>query len=339
LTLLVAAHAGGSLTHGAEYLTEHAPAPLRRLVGLPVRRDRAREPLLTIAEREAFDGVVLRTLEDRCLGCHDATRLEGGLRLDGYDAILAGGDSGPAIDPGDPGASELVRRLRLPVQDDEHMPPAGEPQPSADEVAVIAWWVERGAPETDTVAALDAPREVRAAIERSLPERERIALGELRQRLAAEHEAVLAEMRGRIPGTLRPVTPGGQALEFTAAIAGSAFGDAELAALREVADDLVWLDLSRTGVTDAGLAVLAEMPRLRRLDLRGTAIGDAGVEALAGLRALETLSLYGTGVTDAGLSRLSELRRLSRLYLGGTAVTEAGLERLREARPDLEVTR
>jgi hypothetical protein len=224
------------------------------------------------------------------------------------------------------------------VQDDEHMPPAGEPQPDLDEVAVLAWWVERGAPETGTVAALDAPREIRAAIERSLSERERLALAELRRRLAAEYETVLASLRERIPGTLRPVTPGERALEFTAAIAGAEFGDAELAVLGDVAADLVWLDLSRTGVTDAGLAVLLEMPRLRHLDLRDTAVGDAGVETLATLSALDTLSLYGTSLTDAGLLRLAELPGLRHVYVGGTAVTEAGAARLRQARPELEVT-
>jgi uncharacterized membrane protein len=337
-TLMVAGHAGGTLTHGEEYLTEHAPAPLRRLVGLPVRRDRAREPLLVVAERELFDGVVLRTLEDHCLECHDATRRKGELRLDSHEAILRGGESGAAIAPADQEKSELLRRVRLPLESDEHMPPLGEPQPDADEISVLAWWIERGAPERGTVAALEVPRDVRAAIERSLPERERRALLELQRRLAAEQDAVLAGLRGKIPGSLRPITPGERALEYTAAIAGRGFGDAELAELRAVGDQLVWMDLSRTDVTDAGLAPLAEMPRLRHLDLRDTGVGDPAVDALAGSRALETLSLYGTGLTDAGLIRLQSLPALRRVYVGGTSVTEAGMARLREARPELEVT-
>jgi len=339
LAMVVAAHAGGSLTHGEGFLTEYAPAPVRRLIGLPVLRDRSREPLRTIAEREVFDGVVLRTLEDHCLECHNAARLKGELRLDSYAALLAGGQSGAVVAPGDAEASELLRRVRLPLEDDDHMPPRGKPQPSAAAVAVLAWWVERDAPETGTVASLGAPLEIRDAIERSLPERERAAVVELTRRRAAEYEAVLSGLREKIPGSLRPLVPGERELEYTAAIAGERFGDAELAALGAVADQLVWLDLSRTGITDAGLAAVARMRELRHLDLRGTAIGDAGVEALGGLAALETLSLYGTGLSDAGLDSLQRgLPALRHLYVGDTAVTEQGLARLREARPQLEVT-
>ena len=67
-TMLVAAHFGGSLTHGEGYLTEYAPAPIRRLAGLPIPRDRSRESLTPIAEREAFDGVALRIFENHCIG-------------------------------------------------------------------------------------------------------------------------------------------------------------------------------------------------------------------------------------------------------------------------------
>ena len=49
-TMFVAAHAGGSLTHGEDFLTEHAPTPIRLLVGLPVLRDRSEEPLTAIAD-------------------------------------------------------------------------------------------------------------------------------------------------------------------------------------------------------------------------------------------------------------------------------------------------
>jgi hypothetical protein len=50
-----------------------------------------------------------------------------------------------------------------------------------------------------------------------------------------------------------------------------------------VGSELVWLDLSRTGITDAGLKALSKMPNLERLDLRGTAVGDDGVRTLAPL--------------------------------------------------------
>jgi hypothetical protein len=338
-TMIVAAHAGGSLTHGEGFLTEHAPAPIRLLMGLPIPRDRSQEPLTSIAEREAFDGVALRIFEDHCIDCHNPGKLKGNLTLDTYEGVLAGGQSGPVVVAGDPGSSELLKRIHLPLDDKEHMPPKGKAPLTDDERAVLAWWIEAGAPNDGTLKALKAPAEIRVMFLRTLPESERRAVEELQNRQASEYEATLTGLRASIPGSLRTILPGERDLEYTAAIAGATFGDAELQKLESVGNDLLWLDLSRTGISDSGLKVLGKMPNLERLDLRGTAVGDDGVRAVARLNNLETLSLYGTRVTDAGLEALQRLPSLRRLYVGGTTVTEGGLDALRKARRDLRITR
>jgi mono/diheme cytochrome c family protein len=337
LAMVVAAHFGGSLTHGDGYLTEHAPALVRRLAGLPVARDRTAEARTPIAERTAFEGATLRIFEGRCTTCHNAGKLKGGLRLDTYEGVLAGGRSGAVVVAGNPDASELLKRVRLPVEDKGHMPPKGKTPLTDDEVAVLAWWVEAGAPRDGTLKSRKAPAEVRVAFARTLPEGERRGVEELQKRQASEYEATLESLRASVPGSLRVILPGERDLEYTGAVAGAAFGDAELRKLEPVGKDLLWLDLSRTGVTDAGLGELARMPNLERLDLRGTAVGDEGLKALTSLDKLQTLSLYGTRVTDAGLPALGQLASLQRLYVGGTAVTEKGLEGLRKTRSELRV--
>jgi mono/diheme cytochrome c family protein/uncharacterized membrane protein len=336
--MIVAAHFGGSLTHGEGYLTEYAPAPIRLLAGLPIPRDRSRERLTPIAEREAFDGVALRIFENHCTACHNPGKLKGDLKLDTYEGVLAGGKSGPVVVAGEPGSSELLKRVHLPLEDKAHMPPKGKTPLTDDEMAVLAWWIQAGAPRSGTLKARNAPVEIRVAFSRTLPDGERRAVEEVQNRQASEYEATLKGLRASVPGSLRPILPGERDLEYTAAIAGTAFGDAELQKLESVGGDLLWLDLSRTGITDAGLKVVAKMPKLERLDLRGTAVGDDGVRALASLSHLQTLSLYGTGVTDAGLEALRGLPSLRRVYVGGTRVTEPGRDALRKARPQLLMT-
>jgi len=338
-TMIFAAHAGGSLTHGEGYLTEHAPALIRRLAGLPIPRDRTAEKLTPVADRDAFEGVALRIFENHCTACHNPGKLKGHLKLDSYEGVLAGGESGPVVVAGDPGSSKLLKRVRLPVEDKEHMPPKGKTPLTDDETAVLAWWIEAGVPKDGTLKARRAPAEIRVAFARTLPEAERRAVEDIQNRRAAEYEATLTGLRSSLPGSLRAILPGERDLEYSAAIAGPSFGDAELLKLASVGSELVWLDLSRTGITDAGLTALSKMPNLERLDLRGTAVGDDGVRTLApNLKKLESLSLYGTGVTDAGLTALQELRSLRRLYVGGTRVTESGLSALRKARAQLQVT-
>jgi protocatechuate 3,4-dioxygenase beta subunit len=94
---------------------------------------------------------------------------------------------------------------------------------------------------------------------------------------------------------------------------------------------LEFLVLSRTQITNAGLAYLQGMDRLRRLYIGGTRIGDEGISYLAKLSKLEVLILDDTNVTDAGLAHLRGLKNLNMLYLQNTQITDAGLEHLKES--------
>ena len=92
-----------------------------------------------------FRDRVLPVLEARCFECHgpEARRAKGGLRLNGREALLVGGSSGPAVVPGDPDASLLVSAVRR--SDPELAMPPKFVLPD-DELAVLVEWVRRGAP-------------------------------------------------------------------------------------------------------------------------------------------------------------------------------------------------
>jgi hypothetical protein len=87
-------------------------------------------------------------LANKCLACHgpDAAERKAGLRLDQRDAALAIAESGEkAIVPGQPGQSELIRRINSPDAD-LRMPPAETKKTlSADEKALLARWIAEGA--------------------------------------------------------------------------------------------------------------------------------------------------------------------------------------------------
>src|SRR5271163_4519692 len=57
------------------------------------------------AQEEFFEAKVRPLLTDNCLECHGADKHKGGLRLDVRDAMLKGGETGPAVVPGKPEAS------------------------------------------------------------------------------------------------------------------------------------------------------------------------------------------------------------------------------------------
>ena len=114
-----------------------------------------------------FEQNVRPILEQRCFKCHSAQaeKLQGGLHLDSRSGWQQGGDSGPAIVPGKPDESLLVRALRYSDDEPTQMPPDGKlPE---REIALLTQWVERGAPDPrNEVATPTKKRQLNLAEER-----------------------------------------------------------------------------------------------------------------------------------------------------------------------------
>ena len=339
-SLGLAGHLGASITHGEDYLTEYAPNPVRRALGLPMHIDPADMPWKPVAERVAFSEVVAPVLTARCVGCHGVAKANGGLRLDEYQQVLKGGNDGAAVVAGDPAKSTLLRYIDLPEGDPKHMPPKGKTQVTEDERLILDWWVQAGMPENKTVAELALPDDVLLALDRNVPEAVRVKQEEAKRARVAALAGTLTALQKRLPGTmLRAVAPGETDLEFSPGANPAGFGDAQLRELAAVSGDLTLLDLRHTAVTDAGLATLATMPNLRRLQLQETSTGDAGLTGIATLANLEVLNLYDTHVTDRGLAALAPLKKLKRLYVWRTAATDGGEVALRKQLPKLEIVK
>jgi hypothetical protein len=89
-----------------------------------------------------FESKVRPVLAENCVNCHGAKKQRGGLRLDSRAAALAGGDRGPALAPGRPDQSLLLKAVRH--EDDLKMPPKSKlPR---EQVAALTRWVQMGAP-------------------------------------------------------------------------------------------------------------------------------------------------------------------------------------------------
>src|SRR5436305_7392553 len=102
-------------------------------------------PALPAAEPDAaafFEGKVRPVLAEHCFKCHGEQKQKGGLRLDSRAAILQGGDQGPALVPGKPAESLLVKAL---AHDGELRMPPPKKLPDAT-VADLTRWVALGAP-------------------------------------------------------------------------------------------------------------------------------------------------------------------------------------------------
>lgn len=326
------AHLGGSLVHGPDFLAEHAPNALKPLLGgeIPEEVEVVDPNQINIDELVIYNDLLQPIFNEKCVECHGADKVKGDLRMDSFEELAKGGDIGEEFVPGNPQDSELIYRVTE-ADDDEIMPPGKDDVPmTEEEIALLSFWIEKGASPTMTVAEAEPTPEIRAMIEGLVlgatePEEEPITLWSA---LSPEEQATrIAEARKaaeEIGCSLMPLSAEDGRLKLDVINVAGEFGDEQLLRLKPVASNIAWLDLGDSQVTDESLKLIGRMPELERLHLEKTAVTDAGLAHLAGLTNLEYLNLYETKITDAGLAPLHGLPKLRKLYLWQTAVTIQG---------------
>ena len=295
--LIWTADQGGKLTHGETYLTEFLPGPLQRFVS--VEKDVSVDPASFYATR------VQPIFNEKCTLCHNAGKFKGKLRLDGYSQAMRGGKDGRVIRPGDAAGSELIRRVTLSTQDKDFMPAEGKPALTEDEIKLIRVWIAAGAtPQISEAAMQQLPATAKplAPAEPSAPD----------YRPQSETIAALESSLGvRLVPRSKIPTDG---LILRTATAPERCTDATLKQLASIAPLIVEAELSRTKVTDKGLAEFAAFSNLRLLDLSHTAVTSAGVAELEKLPKLQSLNLTQTHVSSAAIAGLQGNTNLKHLY-------------------------
>lgn len=291
----------------------------------------AQEPPAPASDGVDFVTQVAPILHARCVECHGAQKQKGDLRLDQRAAVFpAGQEDAWCVVPGKPDASELVRRICLPGEDEDVMPPKGEPL-TAPQQMLLRQWIVEGAKWPDDgdaaisrlAAALELPKLTfdLPALDAAATQRIVVAVAALRER----------------GGVVQPVAADTTALDVNLSLLREQVTDADLGLLEPLAPVLVWLNLSRTAISDAGCKQIAALSQLRRLNVANTALGDDGFRALRPLRQLEYLNAHGTQLTDDGLPWLYLMPRLDRLYVWDSKVTADGARVVRERLLRLQV--
>ena len=269
-----------------------------------------------LAENVSYLEQIKPILKQHCYKCHGEDEDKGDLRLHTAEQIQSSG----MVIANDLENSELIRRITLSSDDDDFMPKKAEKLPD-DQIALIRQWIEQGADfgnakeveatQAKEVSWMDTLAEANAESVAKLKE-----MGALVLRLANNTQALNVDFRFRDGETTDEMLP----------------------ALSEVSEQLVWLNLANSKVTDGGLAAIAPLTNLTRLHLENTDLTDAGIAHLKGLDRLDYLNLYGTKVTDATLEHVkNNIKSLKKLYLWQAPVSYEAAMALQEAMPGLAV--
>ena len=322
--IIVTGHLGGSLTHGSDYLVK----------GFSKNEDstgKEFKPIADVQEANVYADIIQPIFEDKCYTCHNKRKKKGGLRLDEPSFILKGGKDGKVIEPGNAAESDMIKRILLPRNDEDHMPPKEKPQLKENEIAILHWWVSTGATFDKKTKELEQAEKIEPIL-LSLQKEVKKALPDVPLAIVAkadENDIQKLKARGIV---VLPVAQNSNYLKANFVTVDSVDHD-DIVLLHQVKKQLVWLNLSGKKISDTVLTNVSNLTNLTRLQLDNTSITDKGLASLKSLVDLQYLNLVGTIITVQGILQLKTLPRLQAIYLYKTFISSSDWQMLKNNFP------
>jgi hypothetical protein len=324
ILIIVTGHLGGSLTHGSDFISFH----------FSNKTDTIKiKPLVNVEEAKVYDSVIQPIFQTRCYSCHSSKKQKGGLRLDKFELMIKGGKDGKIVIGGNPDSSALIKRLLLPSQNEDHMPPREKPQLTDQQIALLHWWIENGNDTLHKVKELPQPEPIKSYLillqagheEHKLPANLPLTPVEKADDKAVEQ----LKNKGVI---VLPVAENSNYLMVNFVTATN-ISDKDFALLLPLKKQLVWLKCGDTKIGDSALSFVAQCTNTSFLQLNNTSITDKGLQQLAALQQLQSLNLVGTNITAEGLKALRNLKQLQSLYLYQTKINKEEWSKLQKTFP------
>ena len=322
--IIVTGHLGGSLTHGSDYLVK----------GFSKSEDstgKEFKPIADVQEANVYADIIQPIFEDKCYTCHNKRKKKGGLRLDEPSFILKGGKDGKVIKPGNAAESDMIKRILLPRNEEDHMPPKEKPQLKENEIEILHWWVSTGATFDKKTKELEQTEKIKPIL-LSLQKEVKKALPDVPVApVAKADEKDIQKLKARGIVVL-PVAQSSNYLKANFVTVDSVHHD-DIVLLQQVKKQLVWLDLSGKRISDTVLRNVSNLTNLTRLQLDNTSITDKGLASLRSLVDLQYLNLVGTIITAQGILQLKNLPRLQAIYLYKTFISSSEWQMLKNNFP------
>ncbi len=331
-TMVYTGHLGGNLTHGSTYLLEYAPNTVRNIAGLPPKTE-PRPKVTVLDSADVYLDLISPMMSSKCISCHNTGKKKGNLLLTSYNNMMKGGENGEVVIPGDIEASELFRRITLPENHDDFMPSEGKRPLTDTEVEIIEWWITSGAPQHGFVTKLDADNKIVETVSKYLGLDKYTILS---KEVTPADKSIVDSLRNQ-GFIINRLMKDNYFIEANFSLSERAITNVDLDLLQNLKEQLIWLDLSNSGLKDEQLEKIGQLENLIKLNLKGTPISDNGVQYLKKLNHLESLNLYKTDVSEGLLEVLPNLTKLQKIYLWKTKVNDSLIRILKSENKSLEV--
>ncbi|CAM3469923.1 c-type cytochrome domain-containing protein [Zobellia roscoffensis] len=311
----VTGHYGGMVTHGEEFLA------------LPTTKKEKEIPENPVI----YADVVTTILDDKCVSCHNPNKKKGELLMTNLEELLKGGESGQTLIPGDPIKSQLISRLHLPTEDEEHMPPEGKAPLTQNEIEILERWVALGA--SDTLRFDQLPKsEPLVVLVKDLMEPKAESKWE---KLPVVADSTLQNLASDYL-TIERMAANSNALSVDVYLPPE-YAAEPIIALERIAANIVELDLSGLPIGTVEMDFVSKCQNLEWLEIDKTPVTDAEVKKLETLKNLRLLKVYETSITDKSIAVFKNAQSLKNLYIWKTDISQSALESFKNEKPGLSI--
>lgn len=331
-TMMYTGHLGGNLTHGQTYLLEYAPNSFRAVAGL-AKKTKPRPKVTVLDSADIYLDLISPMMNSKCISCHNSGKKKGDLLLTSHSNMMKGGENGEVVIPGDIEASELFRRITLPEGHDDFMPSEGKRPLTDMEVEIIEWWITSGAPANGFVTELDSEKMISETVSKYLGLDKNTLLN---IRVPPANKSIVDSLRNR-GFIINRLMKDNYFIEANFSLSESELSSRELDLLLNIQEQLIWLNLSNSGIKDGHLEIIGQLENLIKLDLSENSISDSQIQHLSKLTHLESLNLYNTHVSEVLLEVLPNFGKLRKIYLWKTRVNDSSISILKLQNKSLEV--
>ena len=329
--LFVAGHNGGNLTHGSDYLLEHAPNSIRTFAGMKPVRERVTD----LEEALVYEDVIHPILESKCNVCHNSDKAKGELLLVDAEGIMKGGENGAVIVPGDVKASELFRRITLNPIHKDFMPTEGRTPLTNEETMLIQWWIEEGATFEKKIVELNLTDRTKGYLKEVGIGLEKTFIESLE--LQRVHDTIIASIKAE-GFKIKTVTNNSTLLDVSySPYAKTPLTGKKMDVLLKAKTNVVWLNLSGIDLSKEVISKIGGFKHLVEFRASNTNFSNTDVKQLENLRYLEYLNLYGNPISDASIASFTKLTSLQKLYLWKTNLSDEGLKSIRANLKETEI--
>jgi uncharacterized membrane protein len=308
--LTIAGHWGGNMTHGEGFLTKAITS--NKIV------------IEDVNKALVYNDIIQPILDNKCVSCHNSKKTEGKLLLTTQQELVLGGDSGSILDSIASESPLLLHRIHLPEEDEEHMPPKGKVQLTANEIALLHWWMENDNCFDCVTSDLERNKKIQTYLN-DLEEDTSI-----RALLAKELDLVPAEWLASKQAegiSIQPLKEESPLLLVSLSNRKN-LSKSDFNGLKKYAEHIVELNLGYSNFQDSLASSISIFKNLTKLQLQNTAIEDKTLATIDKFDKLESLNLYGTPISDASLAVLKKFPNLKDLYLWQTDITDKGITQL-----------